>query len=250
LGEGIPGGKIPGEGQMIVTMHQPNFLPWAGFFYKMSKADLFVYADDLGFSRGSYTQRVKIKSRTGPRWLTLPLVHTGSVSEPILQVRIGGWNDWRERVLGPLKGNYLHYPHYKPYGEKIAEIIMTAPDNLAEFNIQLIAYLAEAVGITTPTVRSSTLGVPPTPSATDWIITVAKKVGADVFLSGFGGANYQDEPAYAKAGIRLLYTDFQHPVYPQKEGGGFFPGLSIVDLVFNCGPGSGEILRSARKAPP
>jgi len=225
---------------MIVTMHQPNILPWLGFFYKMAKADLLVIADTLGFSRGSYTQRVKIKTETGPKWLTLSLLHTGKVSQPIREMRLGGRENWRDRILGTLKGHYLHSPHYQSYAEEIREITMTSSDNLAEFNFRLIAYLANTLGITTPTVFSSELG-DLEGNKTDWAISVCKAVGAEAFLSGAGGAKYQDEEAYGLAGIKLVYSDFKHPKYPQQFGD-FVPGLSIVDLLFNCGAESPEIL--------
>jgi len=225
---------------MIVTMHQPNILPWLGFFYKTARADLLVIADTLGFSRGSYTQRVKIKTEKGPKWLTLSLLHTGKVSQPIREMRLGGYDNWRERILDTLHGHYLHSPHYQPYADEIREIIMSGSDNLSEFNFSLIAYLAKTLGITTKTVFSSELeGIGG--NKTDWAISVCKAVGADTFLSGAGGAGYQDEEAYGQAGIKLIYSDFQHPTYPQQFGD-FVPGLSIVDLLFNCGPESPEIL--------
>jgi len=225
---------------MIVTMHQPNFLPWCGFFYKMAKADLFVFTDTLGFSRGSYTQRVKIKTMNGPEWLTHSLLLTGKVSQPIMDIRCGGWDDWRERIVNALKGNYLKCPHYQPCADELAEIIMASDDNLARFNMGLIMYIAGKLGITTPTVCSSTFKNV-SGKTTDWIIAACKEVGADTFLSGAGGANYQDEDAYGQAGIKLVYSDFKHPVYPQQFGE-FVPGLSVVDLLFNCGPGSASIL--------
>jgi len=227
---------------MIVAMHQPNFLPWLGFFYKFAKADLMIICDTLPFSKGSYTQRVKIKTQGGPRWLTLPVIHTGTVGEPIRNVRCGGWPCWRQRILDGLKGNYINAPHYRLFAGEIGEIVLSSGEILAEFNCNLLRYVAGKLNIKTPVTYSSLLPIPPQSNATAWIIAVAKSVGADAFLSGFGGANYQDEEAYAREGIRLIYSDFLHPVYPQLFGE-FVSGLSVVDLIFNCGPGSAAILR-------
>jgi hypothetical protein len=225
---------------MIVSMHQPNFLPWLGYFYKMAKADLFIFTDTLEFSKGSYTQRVKIMTASGPRWLTVPLIHIGKVGQPILEVRCGGWSDWRQRLVDSLNGNYLQCQYYRQYADPINAIIMGSDESLCNLNIKLILHIAGVLGITLPTVLSSTL--PVSGRATDWIISACKAVGADTFLSGLGGAKYQDEDAYGRAGIKLIYTDFRHPRYPQKSAE-FVEGLSIVDLLYNCGPGSAAILK-------
>ena len=229
---------------MIVTIHQPNFLPWAGLFYKMAKADLFVYADTLEYSKGSYTQRVQIKTHNGVRWLSLPVLHTGGVGERILDLRCGGRPDWSRRLVDSLKGNYLKCPHYHPYADEIARIILSGEDRLAELNVQLMDTLASALGITTTRVRASVVQPQAYLDPTDWIIATCKAVGADTFLSGFGGTGYQNEAAYAANGIRLIYTDFQHPTYPQPHGE-FVKGLSVVDLLFNCGPDSRRVLVGA-----
>ncbi len=228
---------------MIVAMQQPNWLPWLGYFHRMAAADLFVFADTVAFSKRSYTQRVRIKTRKEPKWLSLPVMHTGSLGERILDLELGGPPAWRTDLLDQLRGHYNCCPHFKRYFSPLADLILSLPPQLAEFNIRLIEYLATELDIRTPTVRASALhqdhllGRP-----TDWIIGVCHEVGAETYLSGKGGANYQDEAAYARDNIRLVYSDFQHPVYPQCHGE-FVPGLSVVDLLFNCGEASGEILR-------
>ena len=229
---------------MLVAMHQPNFLPWLGFFYKFAVADLMVICDTLAFSKGSYTQRVNIKTCAGPRWLTLPVLHTGTVGEAILNLRCGGRPDWRLRLTEALRGNYLASAHYESFAREIGELILSSEDNLAQFNYCLIRYLSDKLNVQTPVTFSSSLHVPPQANATDWIIAVAKCVGADSFLSGSGGAKYQHEEGYSRDGVRLVYTDFTHPVYPQLHGE-FVSGLSAVDLLFNCGPDAGAILRGS-----
>jgi hypothetical protein len=108
-----------------------------------------------------------------------------------------------------------------------------------DLNLRLIEYVAAQLDIPTPVLRSSRLKA--AGSATDFIIALCREVGADTYLSGSGGANYQDEAVIRAAGIKLVYTRFQHPVYPQAFGD-FMPGLSAIDLLFNCGPESRRIL--------
>jgi hypothetical protein len=207
----------------------------------MARADLFVLCDSLPFSRPSYTQRVKIKTSTGARWLTVPLIHSHSVGDPIRDVRCGGWNDWRERIIDALRGSYAHSPYFRTYFDEIASIVLSSDDNLSGLNRRLIEHLASQLGIRTPIITSTELGAKTQESATDWIISVCRLVNADVFLSGLGGANYQEESLFAKAGIKRVFSDFSHPVYPQKFDG-FVAGLSVVDLLFNCGPKSAGLL--------
>lgn len=227
-----------------VAMQQPNWLPWLGYFHRMAAADLFVFADTVAFSKRSYTQRVRIKTRKEAKWLSLPVIHTGALGERILDLALGGPPAWRTDLLDQLRGHYNCCPFFKRYFPPIADLLLSTEERLAEMNIRLIEYLAAELDIRTPTVRASTLhqdhllGQP-----TDWIIGVCREVGAETYLSGKGGANYQDEAAYARHGIRLVYSNFPHPVYPQPHGD-FVPGLSVVDLLFNCGEASGEVLRS------
>jgi len=224
---------------VIVTIHQPNFLPWLGYFYKMARADRFVFLDSVPFAKGSYTNRVRIKTAAGPQWLTVPVVTRGRLGQVIAEVRCSNTLDWRKKTAQALRTNYQHCPHFQPHADRILEIIHAAGDGLADLNIQLIAYVAGQVGICTPTLRASRMQA--RGKATDLLIAIAKELGADTFLSGMGGAEYQDESAYGRAGIKLAYTDFQHPTYPQAFGE-FVPGLSIVDLLFNCGPDAMRIL--------
>jgi hypothetical protein len=112
-------------------------------------------------------------------------------------------------------------------------------DSLSDLSMEIIRYILSYLNITTPTVLASTYGI--TTTSTQRIIDLCKKTGADTYLSGAGGKDYMDENQFAQNGITLQYQDFPHPVYPQQHGQ-FEPYLSIIDLLFNCGPQSREIL--------
>jgi len=224
---------------VIVAIHQPNFLPWLGYFYKMAKADRFIYLDSVPFAKGSYTNRVKVKTAAGPQWWTVPVETHGKLGQPILEVRASDAVAWRKKSIMTLRTNYQGCPHFQPHANRIFEILGGTDDRLAELNIRLIEYVAQQLDIRTPVMRSSQMAA--RGAATDLLISLSKEVGADTYLSGSGGANYQDEAAFQAAGLKLIYANYQHPTYPQAFGD-FEKGLSIIDLVFNCGPQSAAVL--------
>ena len=225
---------------MIVGIHQPNFMPWLGYFHKMAVADTFVYLDNVPYSKGSYTNRVQIKTQCGPRWLTVPVLTSGKLGQDIAGLVADDHSAWRKKALATLEGSYRKCPHFKTCFAGIERIISSGPANLADMNIELIEYFASRLGIATPRLRSSALAA--RGKATDLLIAICKELGADTYLSGSGGANYQDEQAFAAAGLKLIYANYKHPVYPQPFGE-FAPGLTIADLLFNCGPDSAAILK-------
>jgi hypothetical protein len=224
---------------MILGIHQPNFLPWLGYFYKMARSDHFIFLDNVAFANGSYTNRVKIKTAQGAQWLTVPVQKKGLLGQPIIEVTCSDRVDWRRKTVSALETNYRPCPFYKQYAPGLVEILSKAGDNLADLNIRLIEYLAAQLGITTPTTRSSTLKADG--FATTLLMRICKEVGADTYLSGEGGKNYHDERAFGLEGLNLLYMNFKHPTYEQRFGE-FQPGMSIVDLLFNMGPESRRVL--------
>jgi hypothetical protein len=224
---------------MMVAIHQPNFLPWLGFFYKMARADKFVYLDSVPLADRSYTSRVKIKTRGGPEWLTVPVTKE-SRQLPIVTALCADGADWRQKVLAKIEANYRSCPHYEWCSVELEEILVASGNNLAETNIRLIEAIARRLGIHTPTVRSSTLANPGN-LGDDVNIALCKTLGADTYFSGRGAVVYQNEAGFVAAGVRLAYTDFQHPTYPQLFGP-FEAGLSAIDLLFNVGPDSASVM--------
>ena len=227
---------------MIVAIHQPNFLPWLGYFYKMARCDMFVLLDSVSFAKGSYTNRVKIKTAQGAQWLTVPVQTKGNLGTPICEILTAKDVDWRGKICKTLETNYKACPHYQPYGDQICEIISSSGEGLSEMNIRLIEYLARQLEITVLTCRSAALRA--TGKADELLVAICRELGATTYLSGSGGANYQDEQTFQAAGLELTYANYIHRRYRQAFGE-FVSGLSVVDLIFNCGPEAGDILRRA-----
>ena len=223
-----------------VAGHQPNYLPWAGYFYKMVVCDDFVLGDDIALSRGSFTNRTRVKTVSGVVWLTVPCHYVSGVT-PIKHVPIAD-GKWRMKHLNTLETNYREAPYLADYMPRLRELILADEGGLCDLNMRLIKQLAEWLDISCSFHMSSALGSSGTRD--DRIIDQVLQLGGHTYLSGTGGANYQSEAKFKAANLNVAYSSFQPPTYPQLWGK-FEPGLSIIDLLFNCGPDSREILKSS-----
>ncbi|GBF33459.1 hypothetical protein DCCM_2560 [Desulfocucumis palustris] len=222
---------------MIISGHQPNYLPWLGYFHKMKSCDLFVILDDVLHSRGAITNKNKIKGPEGARLLSVPLAQK---KVPIKDVTILNGSRWHNKHWNSLRTCYAKAPYWKDYQNLLLPIYDNPGEKLADFNLRLIKVISKILGISTPLVRSSEIpGI--TGSKGTKIINICKHFGADICLSGTGARDYNDEDEFARNHIRLVYQEFECPDYPQLWGG-FIPNLSALDLIFNCGPGSQDFL--------
>lgn len=233
------------DSSITAAIHQPNFLPWIGFFYKWIKSDILVLLDDVQFIRRGYTNRVKIKGQEGERWLTVPVIKKGKYYQNINEVEIDKDPARKKKIPGTIRTFYGKAPYFNDYYPGLESILEKDFTYLAEFNIELLTWLARQLGITTKMARASQMpGIEG--QSTQRLVSICKAVGAERYLSGFGGQKYQEEEIFRETNIELLVYDFAHPVYPQMWGE-FLPGLSVLDLLFNTGPGSREIILSCGK---
>jgi hypothetical protein len=229
---------------MLVAIHQPNFLPWLGYFDRMMKADLFVLLDHVQFERRNYQNRALIRLEDEARWLTVPVVQL-SQKEKIIDKRIDNPAEETTRWWGPNSFNTLRYayrkaPYFELYAPRLREILESRWEKLVDLNIATLEFVREALDIRTPLVRSSTLDAEGQRSGL--LLDICKKVGASAFLGGMGGSRgYLDKEAFAASDMGVVWQDFRHPQYTQCGEAPFIPGLSVLDLLFNCGPASREL---------
>ena len=230
---------------MLVAIHQPNFLPWLGYFDRMGHADLFVLLDHVQFERRNYQNRTLIRLEGEARWLTVPVVQL-SQKEKIVDKRIDNPPEETARWWGPNSFNTLRYayrkaPYFDLYAPRLKQIFETRWEKLVDLNIATLELAREALDIRTPMVRSSTLAVEGQRSAL--LLDICRKVGATAFLGGMGGSReYLDKEAFAAANMGVVWQDFRAPQYAQCGDAPFTPGLSVLDVLFNCGPASRELV--------
>ena len=231
---------------MIVAIHQPNFVPWLGYFDRMLRSDLFVLLDHVQFERRNYQNRALIRLEDEGRWLTVPVVQL-SQKERIIEKRIdnppeGGTRWWGPNHFLTLRYAYRKAPFFDLYAPRVREILETRWERLVDLNIATLEFLREALEITTPMVRSSELCVEGQRSGL--LLNLCKHLGATTFLGGMGGSrDYLETAEFAAANVNVEWQQFTHPVHPQCGNGTFIKGLSALDLLFNCGPRSAEIIR-------
>jgi len=227
---------------MIVSIHQPNFLPWLGYFYKIAQSDIFVLLDDVQYTKNSFINRNRIKTPQGEQWLTLPVKQSGSFGQLIIECEIQQKELAVKKVLNSIKMNYSKSLYYHQYIEAIEKILNTNTHSLSEINIQLILWLCDVLNIHTKIIRSSTLNISGKES-TERLVEICKILNADTYLSGKGGVKYQEEVLFDKENIQLKISSFTPPVYHQLWGE-FIGGLSIVDILLNCGSDSKKFTKN------
>lgn len=224
---------------MRVAIHQPNYLPWFGFFKKIVACDAFVLLDSVPFSKNNIQNRTRIKTASGEVWLTIPVLTKGRYGQPTNEVRINNQERWRKRHLKTISQNYGRSPFYQDFSGIIETTLDRDWPLLADLTISLIREVCRRLEIERTFYRASDLDA--TGTRTDLLVSICSALGADTYLSGKGGMKYQDEALFREAGIDISYPAFEHPVYSQLYGP-FLPGLSIIDLLFNCGAQTIEAL--------
>lgn len=230
---------------MILAAHQPSYLPWLGYLDKMASADVFVVMDDLQYEAQNFQNRNRVKLNNGATWLTVPL-ERGSQSDRILDKRINNQGSprqhWQRRSWITLETHYRRAPHFGDYADELRAVYTRPWERLIDLDLEILRLARAWLSIETPLYRSSELGL--RGEKTDRILDMCRVLGADVYLSGRGGStDYLDVDQLANAGVRVAWQDFDHPVYPQRYPElGFIPYLAFLDLLFNCGPRSQELL--------
>ena len=234
---------------MIVAIHQPHFLPWLGYLHRMAQVDAFVLLDHVQFERRNYQNRTMIRMNGEARWLTVPVIQH-SQKERILdkQVdnRLEGTKWWSAIHFNTLRHAYREAEFYDACAPQFKQLFETRFERLVDLNQAGVDLLREAFGIRTPLLKSSELAVEG--ARGDLIFNICRAVGADTLMVGFGGSRgYLDADAFARAKIEIVQHQFTHPEYAQcgtkaGEPRPFLRGLSALDMLFNCGPRSAELL--------
>jgi hypothetical protein len=224
---------------MIVAAHQPQYLPWIGYFHKIDKADVFVLLDNVQFKKNEWQNRNKIKTAQGWQWLTIPVRY--KYPELINEVPINNKVNWQHKQRQALLSNYKKAPHYDLLEPFFKDIFSSSWEIISQLNIEVVTRLTDILGIDTPLYVASELGeFPEHPD--ERLIAIAEHFGAAAYLAGAGGRDYMDLEKYDKAGIKVIFQDFTHPVYDQLFGE-FEPFMSVIDLIFNHGDESLRIVR-------
>ncbi len=212
---------------------QPTYMPWAGYLNLMTQVDAFIYLDDAQYERSSWQNRNRVLVKGMSAWLTVPVVR-GFLGAQINQVVVDDATLWRRKHAALLSNSYARHAHAREMLEAAEWLGTSTYSGLADLNIALLEGLRQKLGISTPTLRSSQLGIPGT--RTGRLIAILERLGATEYVTPPGALGYLQEDAFIEhTRIKLLVHDFLPAAYPQRETDGFFSHLSILDVVANLG---------------
>ncbi len=226
----------------IVAIHQPNYLPWLGYFYKIYQADLFVFLDDVQFSNEGMHNYTYIKTGNGSFRLKYPVQQ--SFGDKIMEVKPKDELGWKAKHLQLVESNYRRAAYFSQVFNDYRDLLTSGYSDMVELNSALIELFAGKLGITTQYVRSSYLGV--NLKRTDRIIALCKSLEADVYYSGIGAKAYQKEEDFMAAGVELRYSVFRPFIYPQLWEG-FQSNVTALDYFMNCGYDWETVLKNQKK---
>ncbi len=226
-----------------VVIHQPDFMPYLGFFQRLLQCDLYIALDHVQFSRGrAWHHRDKIKTPEGIKWLTLPIRFAGNRLSPIREALLNDQLNWREEHLHQIIRCYSDGAGFDEIFPELQQVYAFQCERMVDFNLHALKWLMTKFGITVPMALSSELA--PRDRSNEMLVSLLTKVGATAYLSGVGALDYFKPEPFDAADIRVIWQNFTHPVYHQLHGE-FAPYLSSLDLLLNCGTEkSREILRS------
>ncbi|NDL59655.1 WbqC family protein [Phytoactinopolyspora mesophila] len=231
---------------VVVSVHQPNFQPWLRLLDKILASDVYVAFDTVQYTKSEYHARQKIKTPTGPMWLSVPVRHVRGVQQLIQDVRIENAQPFRRQHLRRLRLSYGSMPYFDEIYPILEEVYGRDQEKLADLNLDIIKALCEYLETPVRIVRASTL--PHSGDTTQRLVQLVQAVGGTTHLTSTYGTErrYVDWTVMHRAGLRVEAQMFEHPVYEQI-GDEFIANLAAIDMLFSCGTETAEILAGRRR---
>lgn len=226
---------------MILTAHQPVYLPWLGLFHKIALSDMFCIFDDVQYLKKDWNNRNQVKTSSGALWLTVPVYTEGHREKPIRDMEINNTVDWRKKHWKTLYLSYKKAPFFSSYADFFEDLYSKEWVNLVSLNNHILFYLLDVLGLKVKICKASEIKFEGYKS--ELVLDMCKKLKADMYIFGALGKDYAEIDQFHSAGIAAFFQEYKHPEYNQLHGK-FIPYMSVVDLLFNEGARSFEILMS------
>ncbi len=227
-----------------VAIVQSNYIPWKGYFDMIAAVDEFILYDDMQYTRRDWRNRNLIKTPQGVQWLTVPVLVKGKYDQKIRDTEIDG-TSWASGHWKALAQNYRRAPCFAEIAEWL-EPIYLAPNltHLSPLNRLFIEAVCDYLDIKTAITNSWDYTL--VDGKTERLADVCAQAGGTEYISGPAAKDYIDERVFAEQGIKLTWFDYSgYPEYPQLWGE-FTHGVSILDLLFNCGKDARRFMRTVR----
>lgn len=223
---------------------QSSYIPWRGYFDLIRRSDIFVFHDDIQYTKQDWRNRNRIKSAAGLIWLTVP-VSKMTTRGVIDEVEIDNEQDWGGKHWRIIETYYSKAPFFSVHAGFFKDTLAQRWNKLSDLNVHVISNICEMLGIRTRFINSRSLGL--TGRKTDRLTGICQACGATRYLSGPSARNYIEPEKFAAIGVEIEYMAYDYAPYPQQFGP-FVEGASIVDLLFNCGPTSIEFITGKEAA--
>lgn len=227
---------------MIIAGHQPEYLPYIGLICKAMHADVFVFSDHLQYGKKQFQNRNRIRTADGLdgwTWLTVPVMTHDRFNQKIKDVVINNTLPWEKKHFKSIYYSYKGTPFFEQYIYLFEKIYLQKWEKLEDLNEAILRVIFKILDTKITIMKTSDYDI--IGEKTEMLLDMCKKIGAEGYISGQGGKLYVDEPKFKQAGLFHQYCEFSHPVYHQKFKP-FMPNMSVIDLLFNEGPKSKEII--------
>jgi hypothetical protein len=226
---------------MILTAHQPVYLPWLGLFHKIALADLFCYFDIAQYQTKDFNNRNKIKTHSGEIWLSVPVESKNHFGKSVGEIRIVQ-DGWQRKHFKSISMAYQRAPYFRDYIGQFEDVLTAQSfETLAALNLAILQLLMRNLEISTPIVKASEYAFQGVKS--ELVLDMCLQLKAGVYVFGAQGRDYADVERFRAAGVEPYFQDYRHPQYRQLHGE-FKPYMSVIDLLFNEGPRSRDIVMS------
>lgn len=232
-----------------IAVLQPSYLPWIGYFDQIIRSDYFIFLDDVAYTKNDWRNRNRIKSSNGPLWLTVPVSAKHRITNNLLikDVHIADTTILTKH-LKSIALNYKKAEYFNEFFPLLEHTFTQKWKLLTDLNIAFVDLIIKYLAIKNKKFyRSSELILEPYATSTERLVAICKKFEVTDYLTGDSANSYLDTTLFKKNGIAVTYQHYQHPVYTQLWGE-FVPYLSVIDLLFNEGKNSFNIISNANKS--
>lgn len=219
---------------MIVSIHQPSYFPWLGLVSKIANSDKFILMDQVQLSDAAFQHRNLFLANDGKaKYLTIPFVRKGYLEKEFRELRIAN-STWRGQHLSFIENNYKKHPFYSEIIPHLREFYSAQYEYLIDAIMASMNLLLDLLDIKTTIEFQSNIEYDESARRGDLVLSLLRTTSAKIYLSGEGAKQYQDSENFY-GDIQLMYNNFSHPKYQQKNADNFIPGLSCIDMLFNIG---------------
>jgi hypothetical protein len=225
-----------------VVISQSMYFPWVGFLEQISLADIYIQYDDVQFSKGSFTNRVQIKTSSGSQWMTVPLKNF-KLGQAICEVKIDSSKSWREQHLSLLKRSYQGAPYFNEMLHLVTQVFEQNHETISTlaFSSQMALAKYFQIDENLQVNDAAKLGIQG--KSSQRVLDMVQAVGGKNYVTGHGAHRYLEHALFDRAGVDVEYMQYRKIAYPQLYGA-FTPYVSALDLIANCGRQGREYIQS------